>query len=355
MLPRDNYLRNARMQTPQWIPSLIIVSGASWKEHGGDMQEVVRRHPALFRSPENDRARLDYLDLSFVEFEGEQFTDSWGCVWSQHLDGLEGIVSGHPLADWDELTGYAPPDPLVQADRGPANWVEIEEEVRQKHQAGEVAGGGPPHGFFFNRLTYLRGFENLMVDMATEDQRLPLLIDKVMQHNRMLVDKWLACGIDVLEFADDLGTQTASMISPRMFRRWLAPRYRELMAACRRAGVLCALHSDGYIMNLMDDFLAMGVDIVNPQDLVNGIDDLAREVKGRMCMRLDIDRQRVVPYGTPAEIRELIEEEVRKLGQRSGGLEFIAGIYPPTTPDKVDALALALEEFRTYWWDGRGG
>jgi hypothetical protein len=108
-------------------------------------------------------------------------------------------------------------------------------------------------------------------------------------------------------------------------------------------------------MDIMDELLVAGVDIINPQDLCNGIDNLAREVKGRACIRLDIDRQSVVPFGTRSEIRGLIEEEVRKLGSPQGGLEMIAGIYPPTPAENVDALCSAMEEFRTYWWDGRGG
>jgi hypothetical protein len=107
-------------------------------------------------------------------------------------------------------------------------------------------------------------------------------------------------------------------------------------------------------MELMDAFVECGIDIINPQDLCNGIDNLAREVKGRMCIRLDIDRQTIVPYGTRQEIRALIEEEVRKLGSPQGGLEMIAGIYPPTPPQSVHALCDAMEEFRTFWWDGRG-
>jgi len=78
-------------------------------------------------------------------------------------------------------------------------------------------------------------------------------------------------------------------------------------------------------------------------------------MKGRVCIRLDIDRQDIVPHGTRSEIRDLIEEGVRKLGAPEGGLEFIAGVYPPTPPENIDALCSALEEFRTYWWDGRGG
>jgi len=75
-------------------------------------------------------------------------------------------------------------------------------------------------------------------------------------------------------------------------------------------------------------------------------------VKGRFCIDLDIDRQKIVPFGTPKEIRALIEEEVRKLGSPQGGLSMIAGIYPPTPPENVDAVCRALEEFRTYWWEG---
>jgi len=45
---------------------------------------------------------------------------------------------------------------------------------------------------------------------------------------------------------------------------------------------------------------------------------------------------------------------VRTLGAPEGGLELIAGIYPPTTPENVHALASAFEEFETFWFDGRG-
>lgn len=94
-----------------------------------------------------------------------------------------------------------------------------------------------------------------------------------------------------------------------------------------------------------------GVDIANPQDLCNGIDNLANRIKGKACIQLDIDRQSVIPLGTRKEIDELIEEEVRKLGSPKGGLEFVAGIYPPTPPGNIDALFEALEKYRTYWWD----
>lgn len=209
--------------------------------------------------------------------------------------------------------------------------------------------GGVAHGFLFMRLTYLRGFENLMIDLATDAPHLPRLIQTVQTHNEWLVRKYLELGVDAVIFGEDLGTQTASIVSPRDFARWFTPEYRRLMQPCREAGALVYLHSDGYIMELMDEFVAAGVDIINPQDLCNGIDDLAREVKGRMTISLDVDRQTVVPFGTPREIEDLIEEEVRKLGSPEGGLELVCGVYPPTPIENFDAVCRAMMRMRTFW------
>jgi uroporphyrinogen-III decarboxylase len=203
------------------------------------------------------------------------------------------------------------------------------------------------------RLTYLRGFDSLMVDIAAAEPRLHKLIDLLVEHNMTIIRQWVDMGVDLVNIGEDLGSQTASIIGPRHFARWIRPAYEKLIAPCAEKGILVALHSDGYIMDLMDEFRIAGVNIINPQDLVNGIDNLAREVKGKFCIRLDIDRQKIVPFGTRQDIHDLIEEEVRKLGSPQGGLEMICGIYPPTPAENVDAVLEAMKEFRTYWWDGR--
>jgi len=351
---RENYLRNASFQGPEWMPCTVVISGASWNQLREDLEDVLVRHPTLFPGFEKGKRDYDHQDFGPAHRANQRFTDAWGCVWETAIDGLEGQVVECPLADWSALETYQPPDPLVQADRGPANWEQARRAVEEAKQAGRLTSGGTPHGFLLMRMYYLRGFENLMLDLALEPPQLPRLIDLLVDHNRKIVNEWLSMGVDVMEFAEDLGTQTASMISPRDFRRWITPAYQALMQPCREAGCHVALHSDGYLMELMDEFHACGVTIINPQDLCNGIDNLAREVKGRFCIRLDIDRQTIVPFGTRQDIRDLIEEEVRKLGSPEGGLEMIAGLYPPTPAENVDALCDALEEFRTYWWDGRG-
>jgi len=350
---RENYLRNASMTGPKWIPCSVGISGASWDQLRTDLEQVLARHPILFPGFEKGQRNYDDWDPGPAHRAGERFTDAWGCVWRSAVNGLEGQVEEHPLADWSKLESYRAPDPMAQGDRGPADWEKTRRDVEKARRQGRLTSGGVAHGFLFMRLWYLRGFENLMIDVAADAPQLPRLIELVMEHNRGLVDAWLDMGVDKMEFGEDLGTQTASIISPKAFAKYVAPAYESVMQPCRGAGCHVALHSDGYIMELMDQFIECGVTIINPQDLCNGIDNLAREVKGRICIRLDIDRQRIVPFGTRREIRALIEEEVRKLGSPAGGLEMTAGIYPPTPAENVDALCDALEEFRTYWWDGR--
>ena len=351
---RDNYLRTASLSRgtppPEYIPIGVHISGASWDQLRGAVEDVLVRHPVFF--PNFRKGQRDYSKRDFgpANRAGEHFTDAWGCVWYDAIDGIEGQVVGHPLDDRAKLATWQPPDPLKTADRGPADWEGTRRNVAAAKERGDLTSGGLAHGFLFMRLSYLRGFENLMLDFATGEPWLRELIRLVNVHNKAIIEQWLNLGVDVIGFPEDLGAQTASVISPKAFGEWLAPAYKELMAPCRAAGAHVHMHSDGHTLSLADQLIECGVTIFNPQDLVNGIDNLARELKGRVCIDLDVDRQRIVPFGTRREIRALIEEEVRTLGSPQGGLTMIVGIYPPTPPENVDALLDAFEEFRTFWW-----
>lgn len=350
---RENFIRNVKMQGPQWMPCYLRISGASWDQWRDEMDAVAAAHPLFFPGFQPGQRDWDTYDFGPANRAGEYYTDSWGCVWHTDINGIEGVVTESPLDDWSKLDGYVPPDPMTQLDRGPVNWEQVRMQMERAKAEGRLTTGHLAHGFLFLKLSYLRGFENLMIDMATDEPRLHTLIDMVVDYWRVIVEQYVNMGIDLMWFEEDLGSQTASIISPAMFRKWIRPGYEKLMQPCREAGIIVGQHSDGYIMELIDDLMISGVEIVNPQDLCNGIDALAAKFKGKICIRLDVDRQTVVPYGTPQQIHDLIEEEVMTLGSPEGGLELICGIYPPTPPENVDAVISAFEKFRTYWFSER--
>lgn len=347
---RENYIRNATFNYPEWIPAKVHISNASWDQLRYELEEVALRYPKFFPYVKKGWRDYDNFDFGPAHTKNKPFKDAWGCIWETSTNGIEGVVTNAPLDDWSKLDTYIIPDANYVADRGPRNWAKEKEIMEQKRVRGELRVGGVPHGFLFMRIMYLRGFENAMLDFAQDDPHLQILIDKLVEHNMTIVRNYIDMGIDVMEFGDDLGTQTATIISPETFRKWIKPAYTKLIEPCKKNGILVAFHSDGYTIDILEDLIEAGVGIVNPQDLCNGIDELAKRIKGKACIRLDIDRQKIIPYGTRAEIHELIEEEVRKLGSPQGGLEFIAGIYPPTPPENVDALCEALEKYSTYWW-----
>jgi len=339
----------------EWIPIRVAIVEAEWEMWREELEEVVARHPRLFPGFEKGQRDFDNYEFGGGCRKGEDYTDNWGCVWRGWADGHGATIHGHPLADWSVFEDFQPPDPATQGARGSIDWNVTRRGLQRQKEQGLLARGGVEHGFLYMRLCYLRGFESLMLDMASDEPYLCELIEMVAEFSWGLVKRYLDTGIDVMYFGEDLGAQHASVMGPKQFSKWIAPAYVRLMGPCREAGAHVYLHSDGYIMDIMDQILECGVSIINPQDLVNGIDALAAEVKGRVCIDLDIDRQSIVPFGTRQEIYDLIEEGVRKLGSRRGGLMLYCGVTPPTPPENVDAVCSAFEEFCTYWWDGRGG
>lgn len=338
---RENYIRNAWMQGHEWIPQNVVLSRAYWHEAREDLEEIVLRHPVLF--PDYRKGQADFDKGMGADHEYRK-VDPWGCEWIYPIPGLDGQVVGHPLADWEAFDTWRPPEPTVDEGRIAA--------LADNRQQGKLASVGVEHGFLFMRLFYLRGFDNLALDVATQEPRLTKLINVIAGYWERYLQPYLRAGIDLLVAGDDLGTQTASILGPKHFGRLIVPAYRRVFVPARIAGAHVYLHHDGYVMDIMDDIILSGVSIVNPQDLVNGIDNIAREIKGRVCVEIDIDRQSVMPFGSPGDVHDLVKEEVLKLGSPKGGLSMVCGVYPPTPLANVEALCSALEEYRT-WWVGR--
>jgi uroporphyrinogen-III decarboxylase len=156
-------------------------------------------------------------------------------------------------------------------------------------------------------------------------------------------------GYDMIGYAEDLGMQNGPMISPELFVRYIKPVYQRLMKPARDAGCIVHMHSDGDIRALAGDLIDGGVDVLNLQDLVNGIDWIKDNIAGKYCIDLDIDRQNVTVFGTPSDIDALIREEVEKLSSPAGGLMMIHGCYPGPSLQNIGALMDAMEKYMYYW------
>jgi uroporphyrinogen decarboxylase len=340
--------RAVRFEHPEWIPMTFHINGACWAHYpDGALRELMAGHPLLFPGGGGDSSEKPVF--SPVQRAGRPHRDPWGCLWETREDGITGSVTQHPLADWSRLEMYAPPDPDRTDGLVPVDWGQTARDLAAAKQHGEIESAGLRHGHTFMRLCDLRGYEKLMFDMADGEPRLGRLVDMVETFNLAVVRRLLGAGAEWMSYPEDLGMQQGPMIPPDLFRTHILPSYRRLMAPAREAGCIIHMHSDGDIRTLADDLLACGVDAINLQDRVNGLDWIAAHLAGRVCIDLDLDRQHTTRHGTPEEVGALVRDAVAKLGRREGGLTMIYGLYPGIPLSNVAALMDAMERYAGYY------
>ncbi len=349
MNDRENILRATRFETPERIPISFGITASCWEHYPQEaLQELMAAHPLLFPGVEKPDGPVVPCYASWRRAD-EPYTDSWGCVWETLANGITGAVVEHAIADWTDFDGYTPPSPEAHDGWGPIDWTAIRTNVRRARRQGRLAAGGLRHGHTFLTLTYLRGYENLIFDMCDDAPQLSALIRMVEAFNRGLVERYVDAGVEWMGYPEDLGMQQGPMLSPDQFRQYIKPVYERLVAPARDAGCVIHMHSDGDLRELADDLLEVGVQALNLQDLVNGIDWMEAHLKGRVCIDLDIDRQRITRFGTPKQIDAHIRTAVERLGSPGGGLMLKHGLHPGTPLANVRALMDAMERYAGHF------
>lgn len=346
----DNFTRAVRFERPDYIPMSFAFNNSCWYHYPKEaLWDLMESHKLLF--PNFKRPGADWKPTRpLVQRKDEPYTDPMGCTWSTSVEGMTGTVTGHPLADWSAFgTTWTIPDPNTTDGLYAVDWNARKTAWAKTKAAGGSFRGTLRHGHTFLQLSDLRGYENLMFDMIDEEPLLWELIEQLEAFNLAIVHHFVDNGCASMAYPEDLGMQIGPMLSPAHFRKYIKPSYTRLMQPARDAGIPIHMHSDGDIRSLVDDIVDSGVEIINLQDLVNGIDWIAERFRGKTCVELDIDRQKITPYGTPADIDALIREEVTKIATPEGGLCMIFGLYPGTPLENVKAVMDAMEKYATYY------
>jgi uroporphyrinogen decarboxylase len=319
MTSQIDFIKAMNFDHPATIPMSAYFLPAAWMKYREALDEIIDRHPVLFGQRGENR---DYDAVGGTYVQGDH-VDVWGCVWSNLYTGMEAIVTTHPVPTRESVHTLQLP----------------------------TADAGFPHGFMYLRLGDLRGFEEVMLDFGEDAPELQMLIDKVLAYNlRQGEIKLRGMGSEpqIVYFGDDLGMQTSLPMSPRKWRKYLKPCYMQIYRPFIEAGHFVYMHTDGHIYEIIPDLVDCGVKVVNPQVGANGLDNLARVCKGKVCVDLDLDRQ-MFPFFTPAEVDAHIREAVEKLGAPEGGLWLKAEFNHDVPLEIIDAACTAMEKYQGYY------
>lgn len=335
MKSRERVKRAIHFKGPDRVPISHAILPAAQLKYGQALQEILDQvHEDFGWHLLPDMKPEDYPPLYR---KGKNY-DDFGTLWQVEMAGICGIPIEYPFADWSNYESYQWPE----FDAGPP---------KTRLYSGHMAGYSEEYYArgawitFFEQMQQLRGMENLMMDLAYRSKEVYRLRDDLLEFNLRWMDKWLALEYDGLHFADDWGAQNALMIDPAFWREFFKPVYKAMFEKVKAKGLDVHFHSDGYIIDIIPDLIDLGVDVLNCQAAVIGIERLGKEFAGKICFRTDLDRQKIMPFGTPQEVRAHILEVFENLGTPDGGIIACGEIGPDIPLENIRAMYQTFMEY----------
>jgi uroporphyrinogen decarboxylase len=288
-----------------------------------------------------------------------RMTDEWGIEWRMPEEGgLYYDMTGHPLSevsDAAELDRYPWPDPA-----DPARFATL------KARADAAVFGekkayilGRQYAGIWETALWMSGFEKFFTDMMVEKEYAHALMERITQLKMIYWERALeAVGDNVLVVseADDLATQSSLLCSPELYRELVHPYHKKLFSFIKRkarAPVHIFYHTCGAVKPLIPYLIEEGVDILNPVQVnADGMDTAALKREFGADVTFwggGVDTQRVLPFGTPAEVRDEVRRRIDDLAP-GGGFVFAAvhNVQGDVPPENFMAMWDALREAGVY-------
>jgi uroporphyrinogen decarboxylase len=289
--------------------------------------------------------------------EAGTFTDTWGVTWRRTFYGdghYYWELARNPLAEATiaDLERYPWPDPT-----DPDFTAGLAEEAKALHQdTGYAVVADSGFKSFWETSYMLRGLEQTLVDLASDPQFVSALLSKVLEINLVAAERFLgATGryIDILRATDDLASQRGPLMSMKMFRRFLKPVYKQYFDFVKsRTDAKILFHSCGNVVDLLDDLIEAGVDIINPVQ-VSAMGPVVADLKTRFGDRIvfwgGVDTQHVLPHGSPGDVEAEVRHRIHEFGAGGGFvLSAVHNIQPDVPPQNIIALAEATRKHGRY-------
>lgn len=280
--------------------------------------------------------------------------DEWGITWKHVGEGQHFINADGPFYNQEPdpalVDKFAWPDPL---DPGRFRTLRKQAETHRANTDAAiilVLGVGAVH-----QIQFMRGYAASLEDLIVAPDFVEAFMDRYVDFWVRLTERALQeVGdlVDVAMFGDDLGTQQGPVLSPALYRRLIKPYHVRMVRAVKQFNKPLLLHSCGSVAAFIPDFIEAGVDALHPiQVSARDMDSarLKREYGRDITFWGGIDTQRVLPMGTPAEVREEVRRRIADLGPGGGYvLGAVHNVQAEVPVENVLAMVEAAKEFGWY-------
>ena len=249
----------------------------------------------------------------------EEGMNQWGYRY-ESLGETMGEVTNPPIKDWSQFDAWLKKAP----DFSHARRYDTARAARLQNPDKFLIGG---IGLIATEMINLRGFGASMEDLYLERGNVERMLDVLYSAAKHAVNGYASAGIDAVLSWEDWGLQDRAMVDPKLWREIFFDRMKELVALTHSHGMKYVLHSCGYILDYMDMFIELGIDVIQQdQQLCMGFDKLSKW-RGKICFMNPVDVQHS-PKMDDGQITEYAHRMAQALGSEDGGFIYMMYASP---------------------------
>lgn len=329
-MSRKLVYKTLEYDNPERAPRDLWVLPWATNNYPGELAAIREKYPSDIKSASGfaKRSSVEKGDM----YEKGTYVDPWGCVFVNIHEGVQGeikepLVTGEEWEDTDKV-------------HFPTEWFDIDKEAVNaycKNNDMFVLSGFCARPF--ERLQFIRGTEQLYMDLVLRPDGMTEFIKKLHTFNMDLMEKWAKTDVDALFMMDDWGAQNNLLINPDTWVEIFKPMYRDYCEIARAHGKKIFMHSDGNILKIYPHLIEVGVDALNSQIFCMGLDELS-EFAGKITFWGEMDRQHILVDKEPDDVEQAVVEIKDKLWKNGGCVaqcEFGAGAKPENVERMFEA------------------
>ena len=269
--------------------------------------------------------------------------DEWGCL--QKIPEEENsayAILENPLRSKNSLEGYEFPNPEITR----PFFENINKVIKENYPDRFICGYLDPAAFLiaFNIL----GYDYLLIKLADDIKFVVELIGQIFAYQHQLIPQWKKAGAHMVNLIDEVAGTSGMMFNPLLWKKYFKNFYAKLFKHIHQEGMYTGILLDGDIEAILDDLLAMEIDVLQfMQPNTIGIDTLENRIKGKKCLKCSVDMMTTLAQGKPEEVKKEAKELVEKFNSSQGG--FICNVlrwYRPEYPE--DNVLAQVEAFNQY-------
>ena len=323
MSSRKLVLQTLDGENPKRIPKHMWILPWADIHYPGAVERINKEYPDdIIYTP---RALVKEPQVTGDFFSKGTYIDEWGCVFQNLDDGIIGEVKNPIIQNFSDIDKIKVPVDLLNIDKDEVN-------AFCRNTDKFVLGDVLPRPF--ERLQWLRGTEQLYMDLLLEPEQVKKMLKPIHDFYLKQLEVWCDTDIDGFWFMDDWGTQSSLLVSLDVWKEFFLPCYRDYIDLGKSKRKRSFFHSDGHTFDIIEHLINAGLDAMNTQIFCMDIEKLGQAYRGRITFWGEIDRQHLLPSGTPEEIDQAVARVFNNLYDRGrviGQCEF----GPSAKPDNV--------------------